>query len=171
MSDRIAGSWGVPTSTLANLWHSESNGSTTIENTGGDRGLVQINRSAHPEVSDAEAFDPAFALIYAARSIASSTEEQFTVCNCYAYLKLKVRNLPRMVDLIPNSTPHVGAVAILLYRDKKTGLTTKHVAYVTKLDVSGFDVAEANFSPCLTDHRRILWADPHLQGFWDQKNL
>lgn len=166
MSDRIATAWGVPTSTLSSLWHSESSGSTTVTNLGGDRGLVQINKYAHPEVSDAEAFDADFALNFAARSIASSTEDQFVVCNCYAFLKTKIKQLPRMEDITPNATPRVGAVAIFLYHDKKTGLPLKHVAYIQSIGVEGFEVAEANFSLCALDNRHIEWNDPHLQGFW-----
>jgi hypothetical protein len=170
MSDRIAGLWRVPTTTLSNLWHSESSGSTTVTNIGGDRGVVQINKYAHPEVSDAQAFDPDFALNFAAHSIASSTEDQFVVCNCYAFLKTKIRGLPRMEDITPNSTPHAGAVAVFLYRDKKTGLATKHVAYVESIGSAGFEVAEANFSACLLDSRHISWNDPRLQGFWSSPN-
>ena len=41
-----------------------------------DRGLVQINSVAHPNVSDAEAFDPAFALTWGARYLAGLYQEQ-----------------------------------------------------------------------------------------------
>ncbi len=41
-----------------------------------DRGLVQINSAAHPDVTDAEAFDPAFALAWGARYLAGLYQEQ-----------------------------------------------------------------------------------------------
>ena len=41
-----------------------------------DRGLVQINSAAHPDVTDAEAFDPAFALTWGARYLAGLYQEQ-----------------------------------------------------------------------------------------------
>lgn len=167
-SDRIALAWNIPTSTLSNLWHSESSGSTTVVNIGCDRGLVQINCAAHPEVTDAQAFDPEYALTYAAHAIASSTDDQFVVCNCYAFLKTKIKGtlVPRMDEIVPNGVPHMGAVAIFSYNDKTTGLPVKHVAYVESIDADGFEVAEANFGPCLLDSRRISWRDPHLRGFW-----
>lgn len=44
-------------------WHQNKNGSW-------DRGPAQINSSAHPEVSDAQALDPKFAIPWAARTLA-----------------------------------------------------------------------------------------------------
>lgn len=40
-----------------------------------DRGLVQINAGAHPEVSDAEAFDPAFAIPWSAKVLRGHYDE------------------------------------------------------------------------------------------------
>lgn len=133
---------------------------------GGDRGLVQINRDAHPEVSDAQAFDAEFALNYAAHALASSTEDQFVVCNCYAYLKTRVPGLPKMVQIVPNGTPKIGAVAIFAYKDKRTGKMVKHVALIEKMTAMGFSVAETNYTKCLFDRRSVEWDDSHLVGFF-----
>ncbi len=154
-----------PTSTLRNLVWSESRWNPDAYSNG-DRGLVQINRYYHPEVSDAQAYDPAFALAYAARSIASSTEDQFVVCNCYAYLKTRLGALPKTADMHPNTTPKIGAVAIFAYIDKRTGVRVWHGGLIEKIDASGFFMAETNFTKCLFDRRWVAWGDPHLRGFW-----
>lgn len=167
MAERIALEHEVSTSTLADLVWSESRWDPDASNAGGDRGLVQINKWSHPEVSDAQAYNPEFALNFAASSIAAGTEEQFVVCNCYAYLKTRLKELPRMADIVPNGTPKIGSVAVFFYRDKQTGKRVKHVALIEKMSDSGFMVAESNFTKCLFDRRFIDWNDPHLIGFWN----
>jgi hypothetical protein len=39
---------------------------------GNDRGLMQINRPAHPQVADSQAYDPAFAMDWAARYLVTA---------------------------------------------------------------------------------------------------
>ncbi len=170
MADRISLELAPeePTSTLRNLVWSESRWDPDASNKGGDRGLVQINKWAHPEVNDAEAYDPDFALRFASRAIADHTEAEWVVCNCWLYLKTRVAGLPRMAEIIPNGTPRIGAVAIFVYKDKRTGRNVRHVALIEKLSDSGFTVAETNFTKCLFDRRWIAWGDPHLVGFWSQ---
>lgn len=168
MADRIslAIAPDEPTSTIRNLVWTESRWDPLAVNEGCDRGLVQINCESHPEVSDAQAYDPEFALTFAARAIASSTEEQWVACNCYLYLKTRVKGLPKMEQIVPNGTPKIGAVAIFSYKDKRTGRSVKHVALIEKLGQSGFSVAETNFTKCLFDRRQVDWNDPHIVGFW-----
>ncbi len=66
---------GVPHGLLAGLVAQESGGNpgATGFDSGGsvDRGIVQINSQAHPQVSDAQAYDPAFAIPWAASQLAS----------------------------------------------------------------------------------------------------
>jgi len=83
---------------------------------------------------------------------------QWTGCNCYAYATLFVK-LPATPKILPNSTPLVGTVAILQYREK-------HYAVVEKLTEEGFWVKEANYTPCKIERRFIKWNDPAIQGFF-----
>jgi len=69
-----AAEWGVPANVLRGLILVESGGNPRAEHHDDDgsvdRGLVQINSQAHPEVSDAEAYDPGFAIGWAAAELA-----------------------------------------------------------------------------------------------------
>lgn len=168
MSDRISKEYapGEPLATLRNLVWTESRWDPDAKNSGGDRGLVQINKWYHPEVSDSEAYDPEWALIFAAKAIDKGRETQWVACNCYLYLKTRIKALPLMADIVPNSTPKVGAVAIFWYKEKYTAKWVKHVALIEKLSATGFTVAETNFTKCLFDRRVIAWDDERLEGFW-----
>ncbi len=169
MSDRIAGEWGVATATLRNLVWSESRWDPNAVSSTGDCGLVQINPDLNPSqeyVPCETAKDPAYALNFAAQWVAAGKEDEWVVCNCYLYLKTRIRGLPLMRDIVPNSTPKVGAVAIFEYKDKQTGARVKHVAIIEKFSATGFAVAESNFTRCLWDRRTIDWGDPHIVGFW-----
>ncbi len=161
MSDRIAIENGIPTSTLRNLVNSESGWNPDWISDTGDVGLVQINIDTW-HVKREDALDPQYSLEFAARKIKSGDESYWTVCNCYSLVKVKIPSLPHMADVVPNSTPHVGAVAIFQYG------TLKHIAYVTSIGADGFRVTEANITPCLVAPRLISWNDPHLRGFWSQ---
>ena len=65
-----------------------------------------------------------------------------------------------MEDIVPNTTPAVGKVAIFKYN------TVKHIALITKLNQDSFEVKEANYRPALIDTRTVSWDDSHLVGFW-----
>src|SRR5205085_543611 len=51
---------------LAAVFKHESGFDPKADN-GADRGIAQINRAAHPAITDAQAFNPAFAIPWAAR--------------------------------------------------------------------------------------------------------
>lgn len=168
MSVRIALENKISTTTLANLIASESGWrKDAIGDNGCSFGLTQQNICAHPEIKKEEALDPATAIAFAARDIAAGKEAKYTVCNCYSYVSLKVKGLPRMEAIIPNGSPKIGSVAIFEYKDKRTGMVVKHIAYIEKLSESGFTVSETNFSKCLLDERKIAWTDPRLVGFYN----
>lgn len=159
-ADKAADRYGVSRVKLRNLVQYESGWIPDREGDGGEsHGLVQIRLKSHPGITKEQAIDPDFALDYAAKAIQEGTESQFTVCNCYALVSTKVR-LPRMAGVLPNTTPHVGAVAIFRYGE------VKHIALVTKLSAEGFWVFEANKDPCVVASRFIEWGDPHLAGFF-----
>jgi len=161
LADEIADKYGISRVTLENLVEYESGWDPTADN-GYDRGLTQINRAAHPDISDAQAFDSEFALTFAAKAISNGTESQWTVCNCYSLVKSRIKGLPHMADIIPNESPRVGAVAIFHYG------SLKHVAIVTKMTQDGFFVYESNYSHCVVDTRYVPWNSPNLDGFWGQ---
>ncbi len=71
-----------------------------------------------------------------------------------------------MRDIVPNTTPHKGAVAIFEYHDKLTGKLVKHIGIEIDVGQTGFSMDESNFTKCTYDRRFIDWNDPHLIGFW-----
>lgn len=79
------------------------------------------------------------------------------LCNCYAYVKAKYPSLPRTALLEPNTTPHVGAVAIFDY---------PHYAIIVDFDEKGFWVDHTNFKKCVHNSTYFTWDNAHLLGFW-----
>lgn len=159
MSDTIALAHDISTSTLRNLVWSESRWDPKADN-GKDRGLTQINRKAWPDVTDVEAFDPEFALNFAADKIEKKQEYVYVVCNCWALVKTLIPNLPMTKDIIPNiNKPVVGSVLIAQYG------ALRHYAIVEKVEGDTFTIYESNFHPCLTGNRTLNINDPHIIGF------
>jgi len=167
MSDRIALSHGISTTTLANLVSAESSWNpSAVGDDGCSLGLTQQNTCVHPDITPEMALDPETALTIAAEDIKAGRESRYSVCNCFAYVSTRVSGLPSMARITPNSTPHVGAVAIFQYKDKQTGKSVKHIAVIEELGPKGFTVAETNFTKCLFDRREIAWGDSHIVGFF-----
>lgn len=126
--------------------------------------MVQINREHWPDITDEQAFDPDFALKFAAEKIANGEEYLWVSCNCYAYASL-FNKLPRMVDIVPNSNyPRVGGLVVFRYANEK------HLATVVSVEQEGFWVKEANFSPCVIGNRFVSWQDKALKGFVDYRD-
>jgi hypothetical protein len=158
-ADMVAESFNISTTTLANLIYSESRWKPDADN-GYDRGLVQISRYYHPEVSDDQAFDVDFSLNFAAQAIARGDCSQWTACNCYSFVLTKVHVLPLMKDIVPNTNRAVGVIAIFQYPK------SKHIAYVTEVHETYFVVAEANYHPALIGPRKVKYDDPAFLGFY-----
>lgn len=78
--------------------------------------------------------------------------------NCYLYVSQFVK-LPLTRDILPSTTPFVGAVAIFQYK-------VPHYAVVKSLQEDGFVVKESNYTPGVIGERFIRWDDPHLRGFY-----
>lgn len=157
--DRIAIEHGIPTTTLYNLAWSESSLNPSKDN-GEDRGIVQINRKYWPEITDEQAFDPEFSLNFAASKIAKDEQYLWTVCNCYSFAKIFIKNLPKMADIQPNTDyPRVGGLVVFQYK-------VKHIAVVTKVTKEGIWVKEANFEACKTGQRLVPWDDKSVVGYW-----
>ncbi len=120
--------------------------------------MAAINLHYHPDVTKEEAFDPDFALRFAAKAIKEGKEDAWTVCNCFQFVKAIVGPLDRPVT--PNSTPRSGSVAIFDYKG------TPHYGVVTELKVDGFMIRESNYVHCKTTVRLVKWNDPALKGFF-----
>lgn len=160
MSDTIALAHNIATSTLRNLVWSESRWNPKADN-GKDRGLTQINRKAWPDVTDVEAFDPEFALNFAADKIAHKEEYRWVVCSCWALVKTRIPTFPSTKEIIVNSSkPEVGSVVI----ENFNGIN--HYAFIEKVDKTEFTVYESNYHPCLTGNRIISINDKHIVGYW-----
>lgn len=157
---RIAKEYGIDQESLFNLIACESSWNPKADNQE-DRGLVQINRLSHPEISDAEAFDPDFAIDYAAKSLSKGKGYMWTCGNCYLYAKLFIKDLPKMADILPNTDyPNVGGLIIFSYAG------VKHIAVIEQVLEKGIYIKEANFHSNLIARRLVKWDDERIIGYW-----
>lgn len=156
---QIAEEYGIQATTLSHLIYSESRWNPNADN-GADRGLVQINREAFPEITDEQAFDVDFSLRFAAKKIQENREFIFVACNCTFFVRAKMPSLPLIDEIQPNANRHVGAVAVFKYPN------VRHVAYVKEVQKDYFVVQEANFIPCFIGERNVRYDDNALLGFW-----
>ena len=160
MALRIATRWNIDENILFNLVYYESRWDPHADN-GHDRGLVQINRTYNPDVTDEQAFDPEFSLNFAAEAIAKGEASKWVVCNCYLYVKTYIKDIPSMMKIEPNiDVPSVGGIAIFDYEG------IKHLAYITEVTEKGMEISEANYEPCVVGKRTIPLDDDALIGFW-----
>lgn len=166
LANRIASDYGIATTTLANLVQSESQWDPNAVN-GQDRGLVQINSKYWPDVSDAEAFDPEFALKFAADAIKNDKEFHWVSCNCVAFIRTMGVHFPRLQDAkdldTNSSVPMKGGVIKMVYNG------IYHLAYITSVEEDGIHIREANYSACLIGKRVIAFNDKHIVGFYTDK--
>lgn len=160
----VAEKYKISTTTLFNLIDAESKWDpATTSPDGNDRGLVQISRIWFPSISDAEAYNPAFSLDFAASQIAKGNAYLWTSCSCVKtarYLGVQFPAISSPADLKPNASPEVGAVVILKYGQ------TWHMAKITKLNEASMSVVEGNYEPCKISTREISYNDPHIIGFY-----
>lgn len=80
-----ANKYGIKPEIVAGLLSKESNFDATADN-GEDRGIAQINRNAHPEISDEQALDPAFAIDFVGKEISrlkEATGSEFDALRAY----------------------------------------------------------------------------------------
>jgi len=157
----VADEYGVSRSLMTNIAYSESRFDPSADN-GYDRGLFQINRRYHPDVSDECAFDALCSTRWAAQRIKDGYAHEWASANCYLFVKARIKGLPPSSELKPNSTPKIGAVALFDYDG------VKHYAEVVSLSADHFRVFESNYTAGLIDYRDVSYADPSLKGFWDK---
>jgi len=163
-ASEIAIKHGIATTTLHNLIYSESRWDPNADN-GYDRGIVQINRASWTEISDEQAFDPIWAMEWAAEKIAQGEAYKWTACNCYSLVKTRIK-LPKMAEIVPNNPyPKVKGVIILQYG------FVKHIALIESVKEDGIHVLESNFKPCLVARRVIDFNDPRIVGFWSSPDI
>jgi len=150
----------IATTTLYNLAWYESRLDPKADN-GHDRGIVQINREAWPEITDEQAFDPEWSLNWAAEKIANGESDIWTVCNCYSYTTTLLGKLPKMSEIEPNTIiPRIGEIVIFNYKGKK------HIGVEDEILEGGFWIKEANYNACYRGRRFIKWNDPAFVGFY-----
>jgi len=65
-------------------------------------------------------------------------------------------------DFKPNTTPHVGALALFTY---KNGIS--HVARIVEIREDGFLIDQDGVSRCNNPSDFVEWDDKNLTGFWD----
>lgn len=166
--DNYASKWNISSTTLHNLALSESGLNATSTN-GDDRGIVQINKIYHPEITDAEAFDTDFSLNYAAEQISKGKESEWVACDCASFVKVMLARegytLPRIIDAgnldINSRVPVKGGVVILAYPQ------AHHIAFIKSIDAEGIHIVESNFQHCLIGSRVLSPSDPHIMGYYD----
>jgi len=83
------------------------------------------------------------------------------LCSCILGARRFGVNLPpgNAEDLIPNSTPVVGGVALFNYSG------VHHTAVITELSEQTFSVIETNYKKCQKTQRDIRYNDPSIRGF------
>ena len=166
---KIAKEHDISSTTLYNLALSESklNPDPPGHNDGGlAAGIVQIHYEDWGFTKE-EVLDPEFSLTFAAKHIKKGDAYKYwTPLNCYTFVWTKIRNLPRMALIQPNSEPVVGGVAIFYYKDRTTGEQVKHIAYITQVLEGGIKIVEANKEPGLITTRKVDLNDPHYYGTW-----
>jgi len=94
---------------------------------------------------------------------ATQSLTQTVLCSCVKFARFKGALIPygtNASNFIPNSTPHVGGVAIFRYPNDY------HVAYVTALNADTFSIEETNYHRCKKSTRLVSYDDPNLIGFW-----
>ena len=129
----------------------------------GEIGIAQILPSAHPELTEEEMSDPWFSLKFVIDELKNGNEWKWTNCSCVKFaraLGVKIPPKTDAEDIKSNSTPQVGGLVLFKYSN------LDHVAVITALNASNFEVREANFKePCLASRRTVSYQDKAIRGF------
>lgn len=160
-ADRVALEHKISTTTFSTLIDEESRWDTQAYNKKTEaRGLLQISRIWHPEVSDICAFDPECAMNWSAQRIKDGHIDEWQPCNCYSYTRSFFKDFPLMNEIQPNSVPRAGGVAIFTYKGQR------HVAYIKNVKGGILSLLEANYRPCEISPREISVDDKSYVGAW-----
>jgi len=160
--DRIAIAHNIPTTSLYNLAMSESSlGKARVGDEGKSCGIVHFHSDYYP-LENSKCNDDEYILNRASEMIAGGEGWKFTPGNCYAFATAMLGRLPKMAEIIPNSTyPRIGGLAIMQYKDK-------HIGVIQEVTEEGFWIKEANYEPYKITKRQIKWNDPHILGYWSK---
>ncbi len=130
MNDPLGSGPKVPVSHILGMFEHESGFDPGAVSTwykpenGYDRGLAQINQNAHSEISDAQAFDPLFAIVYAINRLHRARTTQFH------------QKGPELQDNCSIAQHNSPAQAIAWYRDG-TPPSEQIAKYVATIKVKG----------------------------------
>lgn len=84
----------------------------------------------------------------------------YVLDNCYAYVRYMIPNFPMASLVEPNTTPHIGAVAIFNYNGEP------HYGIITSLNEDGFMLNDSNYGgPGIRTHF-VAWGNKYIVGFW-----
>lgn len=165
--EEVAEKYKIASTTLNNLVYSESKGDPLADN-GYDRGIVQISRIYHPEVSDACAFDLDCALDWAGKRISGGYEWEWSVCSCIATARNLGVKIPKgwsAKDFTPNVPLSQLAIGDLVLFKYKNGLS--HVAVFKGFLGGKLSVVEGNYIACKAPTTRLIDpADQSIIGYW-----
>ena len=115
---------------------------------------------AQPTYIEAETYVVSGYLVDQPKQYEKITEPSDTeACNCVTFVRNRVAGLDRMVAILPNTVPKPGTVAIEFFKD------IKHISIVTKVELGGVWVEEANYVHCETGKRFIPFNKYSLVGF------
>lgn len=92
---------------------------------------------------------------WAAQRIKDGHEAEWTVCNCVSFVKAVSQ-----VKEWEKGLPTVGGKVTFDYNG------VYHEAYILSLGEKDFTVREANYEPCLTAKRVVLYSDRHITSFY-----
>lgn len=87
-------------------------------------------------------------------------------CSCIKYVRNQGIDIPLLgedgtpKDLIPNSTPSIGNLILLKYKE------IYHVAIIIGYTETGFLIEEGNFESCQKTFREIDFVNEDIRGFW-----
>lgn len=157
---------GVSWKKLNNLITFESSWNPNADNEE-DRGLVQISRTYHKEVTDEQAFNEDFALDWVIDVLKRGDESMYTVCNCFSWVKVKLHRPDLLTkDVIVNSMAVPGSIAIVYYKDSK-GKTVIHYSYVMQVMPGAIYTSNANLSDgCGITENVYDLHDPRIHGYY-----
>lgn len=167
MASDIALEYKIPTSTLFSLVKSESNWNPTATSSTGDCGLTQIN-TYYSGVPCETAFNPDFALRYAALAISKHQEYLWSSCSCVSTarnLGIIIPNGYNADDFVPNITLADVQIGDLVLFKYKNGIY--HIAVVIGFQDGKLLVKEGNFKACVAPSTRLVDpSDPNIRGYW-----
>ena len=96
-------------------------------------------------------------------------------CSCVKTVREEGIRIPygtNVDDLQPNTTPHVGVLALFTFpATKEYPEGVPHVALVDDIGEKGFYIVQGNKTPCERTTEWLPWDYESLRGFWKEQTL